>query len=125
MSHRLGRRRVAKGLLATGLALFGSPALPSRGDELAQLTIEIPSRPQRNRPFPVIIHIPADVSDDGDLRWVEVFLGDRLVGRWEFTRGVVQTEIKVILTADRAEVLRVRDYYGRSVSQRLTVEAGH
>ncbi len=127
MVWRANRRSLLKQL--SSAALLGQMSIAaaetgkvSEPTQSERLQVHSPERIKAGQPFSLQIVVPKLNCVGEETRWVELWLDDKYLGRWELTGLTHAATLSITLSLDRSATLRVRDFYGRVLVKRLRVE---
>ncbi len=126
MVWRAKRRSLLKRL--SSVALLGPMSIAAakagkvpKPDQSERLQVHLPERIKTGQPFSLQIVVPKLNCVGEETRWVELWLDEKYLGRWELTGLAHATTLSITLSLDCSATLRVRDFYGRVLIKRLRV----
>jgi len=111
-------RQAAKAVL---VGAMGIKAVGATDETFEPLQVSLPNKIAANEPFALQISVPKVTFEEGETKWVEIWLGREYLGRFEFANPTQNASLNLTLTLPHSTTLRVRDFYGRTVVKRLKV----
>ena len=112
-------RQAAKTALVGAMGIKAAASTAEKSRE--PLEVSLPDEVVANEPFTLQVLVPKVTCGDGETRWVEIWLGCKYLGRFEFANPTQNASLNLTLALPHSTTLRVRDFYGRTVVKKLKV----